>query len=109
MAFDFDKFVNEPSMGIFGQEVKFRPKNPRFAPFSIRGDFHEAYIELDLKDAGAPISSAKIVLFIRLVDFPATYIEPKQGDFVSVGDLGYQIVDIEPHIPGSKKLILHEE
>jgi len=110
MSFDFDKFVNGPAMAIFGREAKFRPKNARFSPFAIRGDFHEAYIDIDLKNAGVvDISSAKIVLFVRLCDFPASYPEPKQGDYVSVGDLEYQVVNIEPHIPGSKKLILHEE
>ncbi len=107
--FDFDKFVNKPAMDIFGREVKFRPKNPNFAPFVICGDFHEAYVDIDLKNAGVDITSAKIVLFVRLVDFPATYLQPRQGDYVAVGDLEYQIIDIEPHIPGSKKLILHEE
>jgi hypothetical protein len=107
--FDFDKFVNEPAMDIFGRETIYRPKNTRFPSFAIRGDFHEAYIDISLQNAGLNVSSAKIVLFVRSCDFPATYPEPKQGDYVSIGDLEYQIVDIEPHIPGSKKLILHEE
>lgn len=107
--FDFDKFVNEPAMGLFGRETKYRPKKPNFAPFVIHGDFHESYMDINLKNAGADISAAKIVLFVRLMDFPAVYPEPKQGDYVQVGDLEYQVVDIEAHIPGSKKLILHEE
>lgn len=107
--FDFDKFVNKPAMDIFGREVKFRPKNPKHAPFVIRGDFHEAYVDIDLKNAGVDITSAKIVLFVRLVDFPETYPEPLQGDYVSFDDLNYQIINSEPHIPGSKKLVLHEE
>jgi hypothetical protein len=107
--FDFDKFVNKPAMDIFGQETNFRPKNPSKAPFVIYGDFHEAFIDIDLKNAGADITSAKIVLFVRLADFPAHYPEPRQGDYVSVGGLEYQVVNIEAHILGSKKLILHEE
>lgn len=107
--FDFDKFVNAPAMGIFGREIKYRPKKPAAEPFTICGDFHESYMDINLVNAGADISSAKIVLFVRLVDFPANYSEPLAGDYLSVGDLGFQIVDIEPHIPGSKKLILHEE
>lgn len=107
--FDFDKFVNVPAMGIFGRETKYRPKNTSVAPFAIRGDFHESYMDINLVNAGADISAAKIVLFVRLMDFPAKYHEPKQGDYVLVGDLEYQVVDIEAHIPGSKKLILHEE
>lgn len=107
--FDFDNFVNKPCMEIFGRPIIYRPKNPAHDPFPITGDFHESFIEVNLKDADADISSAKIVLFVRLIDFPPTYPQPKAGDYVSVGDLKYQIVDIEHHIPGSRKLVLHEE
>lgn len=107
--FDFDNFVNKPSMDIFGRGVIYRPKNPVHKPFAITGDFHESFIEVNLKNADADVSSAKIVLFVRLIDFPKTYPQPRAGDYVSVGDLDYQIVDIEHHIPGSRKLVLHEE
>lgn len=107
--FDFDKFVNKPAMGIFGRGTKYRPKKSDFEPFIIQGDFHESYMDINLVNAGADISAAKIVLFVRLCDFPANYPDPKQGDYVLVGDLEYQVIDIEAHIPGSKKLILHEE
>lgn len=107
--FDFDKFVNKPAMDLFGRQTQYRPKNAAYEPFELRGDFHESYMDINLKNAGADISAAKIVLFVRLCDFPATYLEPKQGDYVVVEDKEYQVVDIEHHIPGSKKLILHEQ
>lgn len=107
--FDFDNFINKPSMEIFGREITYRPKNQNFEPFKIDGDFHEAYIEINLKNAEADISSAKIVLFVRLCDFPAGYPKPKQGDYLEIQGVSYQIIDIEAHIPGSKKLVLHEE
>lgn len=107
--FDFDNFVNKPSMSIFGRPITYRPKNSQFEPFNFSGDFHEAYIDINLKNAEADISSAKIVLFVRLCDFSAVYPNPKQGDYIIVDNLEYQIIDIEAHIPGSKKLILHEE
>lgn len=108
--FDFDNFVNKTSMDIFGRDITYRPKNRAVDPFPIVGDFHESFMEINLKNAGADISSAKIVLFVRLVDFPPKYPNPKAGDYVTVdGSLHYQIVDIEHHIPGSRKLILHEE
>lgn len=106
--FDFDNFINKPSMEIFGRGITYRPKNPSFAPFKVNGDFHEAYIEINLKNAEADISSAKIVLFVRLCDFPPYYPEPKQGDYLDVSGVAYQVIDIEPHIPESKKLVLHE-
>jgi hypothetical protein len=105
--FDFDRFVNAPAMGIFGRECQYRPKHG--APFKIAGDFHESFMDINLKNAGADISSAKIVLFVRLADFPSEYPAPVAGDYLDVGDLQFQIIDIEPHIPGSKKLILHIE
>jgi hypothetical protein len=107
--FDFDKFVNVPAMGIFGRQVQYRPKNSAAQPFDLRGDFHESYMDINLKNAGADISAAKIVLFVRLCDFPENYQVPLAGDYVKINDLEYQIVDIETHIPGSKKLILHNE
>ena len=57
--FDFDGFVNKPSIQIFGRSATITPANDQFAPFEIDG-----------KD--------------------------------------YQIIDIQTHIPGSKKLVLHE-
>lgn len=106
--FNFDDFVNRPAMEIFGRPVTYRPKNTAYEPFAITGDFHESFMEIDLKNAGADISSAKIVLFVRLIDFPTYYPEPKAGDYVEIWEIKYQIIDIEHHIPGSKKLILHE-
>ena len=106
--FNFDDFVNRPAMEIFGRPVMYRPKNTAPEPFAITGDFHESFMEINLKNAGADISSAKIVLFVRLIDFPTYYPEPKAGDYVEIWEIKYQIIDIEHHIPGSKKLILHE-
>lgn len=106
--FNFDDFVNRPAMNIFGRPVLYRPKNTEYQAFAITGDFHKSYMEINLKNAGADISSAKIVLFVRLVDFPSSYPEPRAGDYVEIWEIRYQIIDIEHHIPGSRKLILHE-
>lgn len=106
--FNFDDFVNRPAMNIFGRPVLYRPKNTEYQAFAITGDFHKSYMEINLKNAGADISSAKIVLFVRLADFPSSYPEPRAGDYVEIWEIKYQIIDIEHHIPGSRKLILHE-
>ena len=106
--FNFDDFVNRPAMNIFGRPVLYRPKNTDYQAFAITGDFHKSYMEINLKNAGADISSAKIVLFVRLIDFPSSYPEPRAGDYVEIWEIKYQIIDIEHHIPGSRKLILHE-
>ena len=108
MPFEFDDFINKPCMAIFGRGTIYRPKNPRFEPFEIPGDFHHDHANIDLQTAGAEISSTETVLFVRLIDFPTQYPKPLQGDYVTVFDTEYQIIDIRHHIPGSRKLILHE-
>lgn len=107
--FDHDNFINGPCQSIFGRQIQYIPANNKIAPFQIRGDFHEAYVDINLKIiTEAEISSSKIALFVRLIEFPAVYNQVLQGDFVVVDGIKYQVIDIEPHIPGSKKLILHE-
>ncbi len=109
MSFDFDNFINAPNQAIFGRPVQYIPASETIAPFEIRGDFHESYIDVKLKTiTEAEISSSQIVLFVRDIDFPNDYQKPLQGDFVVVDDIQYQIVNIEAHIPKSKKLVLHE-
>jgi hypothetical protein len=108
LMFNFDDFVNKPAMGMFGRLCLYRPKNPNATTFEICGDFHESFMDINLKNAGADISSAQIVLFVRLTDFTTAYPQPLAGDFITIDDVEYQIVDIEPHIPGSLKLVLHK-
>ncbi len=108
--FDHDNFINKSCQGIFGRDVEYIPGSSENPPFQMRGDFHEAYIEVNLQTTKeADISTAEIVLFVRLVDFPLEYKNPLQGDFLIINEKKYQIVDIQAHIPGSKKLILHED
>lgn len=106
--FDFDNFVNKPCLGIFGREVSYIPANEDFAAFAIRGDFHHDYQGVKTNSSEVEISSSEIVIFLRDVDMPASYPKANQGDFIEVEDSRYQIIDIQIHIPGSKKLILHE-
>ena len=81
--FDFDDFVNRTCMEIFGQPVTYRPKNTQHQPFAITGDFHKSYMEVQLKNADA--------------------------DYVEIWGVTYQVMNIEHHIPGSRKLVLHEQ
>lgn len=106
--FDFDKFVNEPAHAIFGRQILYRPKNINYLPFTLSGDFHISYMDINLVNAGADISSAKTVVFVRDADFSRNYPESLAGDYVTIDGKEWQIIDIESHIPGSKKLILHE-
>ena len=106
--FDFDKFVNQPCIAIFGKNTTYIPANSDFDSFEIKGDFHKNYKEVKTDISTPSVSSYEIVLFVRDVDMAQSYPKANQGDFIIVENLRYQIIDIQAHIPGSKKLILHE-
>ncbi len=106
--FDFDKFVNQPCIAIFGKNTTYIPANSNFDSFAIKGDFHRNYQEVKTDSSTPPISSYEIVLFVRDMDMASHYPKANQGDFIEIENLCYQIIDIHPHLPGSKKLILHE-
>jgi hypothetical protein len=106
--FDFDKFINQPCIAIFGKNITYIPANSSFNSFEIKGDFHRDYKEIKTDSSTPSVSSYEIVLFVRDVDMPQNYPKANQGDFIIAENLHYQIIDIQPHLPGSKKLILHE-
>lgn len=108
MVFNFDKFINKSAIQIFGQVTTITPANNEFAPFEINGDFHEDYKEVNPNASNASITSSTIAIFIRDADLPDYYPKINQGDLIEVDNKSYQIIDVQIHIPGSKKLILHE-
>jgi len=108
MPFDFDEFINKPCIEILGHQAIITPAKIEFTPFEIDGDFHEDYKEVGFDEAESSVASAKIVIFIRDVDLPDYYQKINQGDFIEVKGKNYQIIDVQIHIPGSKKLVLHE-
>lgn len=105
---DFDNFINKPCVEIFGREATYIPANNDFDSFTIKGDFHKDYSGVNTKSSEVEISSNEIVLFVRDVAMPQNYPKANQGDFIEVENIRYQIIDIQQHLPGSKKLILHE-
>ena len=106
--FNFDEFVNQPCIAIFGRSATYIPANNQFASFEIKGDFHKDYKEVQTGNLDASISSSQIVLFVRDVDMSVNYPKANQGDYLKIENINYQIIDVQIHIPGSKKLILHE-
>ena len=106
--FDFDDFINKPSIGIFGQVATITPAKTEFAPFEINGDFHEDYKEVKPDSSDTSITSSVIAVFIRSADLPEYYPKINQGDLIEIDGRNYQIIDVQIHIPGSKKLVLHE-
>lgn len=121
MAFDFDAFINKAcvgekdidgnvSVGIFGRNISYIPAGTGFESFPIAGDFHKSYEEVRPDTMSEPsITSEKIVVFIRKIDMPEAYPKPQQGDYVEVECFRFQVIDVQIHIPGSLKLVLHEE
>lgn len=105
---DFDNFINKPCVEIFGREATYISANNDFDSFTIKGDFHKDYKGIKADSSEVEISSNEIVLFVRDVSMPPSYSKANQGDFVEVENIRYQIIDIQQHLPGSKKLILHE-
>ncbi len=106
--FNFDDFINKPSIGIFGQITTITPAKTEFAPFEINGDFHEDYKEVNPDSSEASITSSVIAIFVRSSDLPDYYPKINQGDLIEIDGKNYQIIDVQIHIPGSKKLVLHE-
>jgi len=106
--FNFDDFINKPSIGIFGQIKTITPAKTEFAPFEINGDFHEDYKEVNPDSSDVSITSSVIAIFIRNADLPDYYPKINQGDLIEIDGKNYQIIDVQIHIPGSKKLVLHE-
>lgn len=118
--FDFDRFVNRPCIGersdsgelkegIFGRKALFIPDNSEISPFEIIVDFHQAYEEVKIKILEVPLTSTEIAAFIRLKNLPKHYPKIWQGDHLKVDDVTYDIINVEYHLPGSQKVILHEQ
>ena len=120
MAFDFDTFINGVCIGnrndngtvkagVFGKVAKYTPLKRYVMPFEIAGDFHKDYEKAkpDTMDETV-ITSEQLRFVVRCIDFPKRYPEAQQGDFIHIGLLRLQIVDIRQHIPGSQTLFLHE-
>lgn len=105
---DFDNFINKPCIEIFGNFATYIPADSNFYSFTIKGDFHKDYLSVTTKSLEMDITSNEIVLFIRDISMPPSYPKANQGDFVEIEKVRYQIIDIQQHLPGSKKLILHE-
>ena len=121
MAFDFDTFINAPCIGVtnthgkvnpglFGRRMRYSPANQQIKPFFISGDFQQRYQEVQsaLLDETA-INSEYLMVTLREVDMPRHYRTPLQGDTVEMDGFEYEVIDIQTHVPGSFRLILHEQ
>ncbi len=113
--FDFDKFINGPCIGdgliegIFGRKALYIPDNAEIQPFVIVVDFHKGYENVKLKTAEVPITSMEIAAFIRLCNMPKYYSKIRQGDHLQIENQTFDIINVEYHIPGTEKVVLHEQ
>lgn len=109
MAIDWDKMVNGPVMGVFGEPALFRPASR--ASFGIHGTFHEAYKSVDLVD-GMGMTTEMPALGVQLAEFP---VAPLQKDRVVItptalhGGGTYVVKEVRPNGVGSAVLLLNRE
>src|SRR5476649_2519635 len=75
---DWNRMVNTPVMGVFGEEARYLPAGG--GGFDVPGTFHEAYKSLDLA-GGTGVITERPALGVLLSDFP---ILPKQKDQVVI-------------------------
>jgi hypothetical protein len=119
-VFDFDKFISRPCIGgrdengklaegIFGRKAKYVPASRKSRPFDILVDFHKAFEQVQIKVLELPLSSLEIAAFIRLCDMAKHYPKIRQGDGIEVDGDKFQIIDVQHHITGTQKVILHEQ
>jgi hypothetical protein len=104
---DWDKVVNGPVMGVFGEPATFQPAVG--APFTIHGTFHEAYTSVVVADEMA-VSTTGPAIGVRLSEFPAP---PKQKDRVVItatslhGGGTYVVKEMRPNGIGGALLLLN--
>jgi len=104
---DWDKAVNGPVMGVFGEPALFQPVTG--TPFGIYGTFHEAYKSVDLA-GGMGITSEMPALGVQLSEF---LVHPLQKDRVVItataqhGGGTYAVKEVQPNGVGAALLLLN--
>ena len=107
MAIDWDKMVNGPVMGVFGEPAVFQPAFG--TPFGIHGTFHEAYKSVDLA-GGMGMTTEMPALGVQLAEFP---VQPLQKDRVAIaatalhGGGTYVVKEVQPNGVGAAVLLLN--
>lgn len=104
---DWDRMVNGPVMGVFGEPALFQPVIG--AAFGIHGTFHEAYKSVDLV-GGMGVTSEMPALGVQLSEFP---VHPLQKDRVVItatslhGGGTYVVKEVQPNGVGAAVLLLN--
>jgi hypothetical protein len=104
VAIDFSTLVLGPAMAAFGEPVTYDPVEGD--AFALTAVVDLAHAEVSFTD-GAPVSTVKPMLGVRLADFPAG-IAPQQDDQATVRGTLYDVVDVEPDGQGGAMLVMQE-
>jgi hypothetical protein len=104
---DWDKVVNGPVMGVFGETAQYRPYSGM--PFDVPSTFHEAFSNVSVVD-GMAVTTVSPALGVNLSDFPAP---PRQKDEVVIaatslhGGGTFTVKEVQPNGVGSALLLLN--
>lgn len=105
---DWDKVVNGPVMGVFGETHQY--KSLAGTPFDVSGTFHEAYSSVTVVNDMA-VTTESPALGVNLSDFPAP---PRQKDQVVVtatplhGGGTFVVKEVRPNGVGGAILLLNQ-
>ena len=111
---DFDKFVDNPAVGVFAINVTYSPlvSQPGVPAFAARGVFSSTDLDVELQD-GAIYSDQQTNLGIRLAEFAS---KPTEGDEVTITDprhpangRQFWIGDLDEDGQGGGRLLLREK
>ncbi|WP_317201480.1 hypothetical protein [Janthinobacterium sp.] len=100
---NWDKVVQGPLMGVFGEAVRFMPFGG--TPFNTSGVFDEAYRDVELA-GGMGVTTEQPMLGVRLSTFPAS---PAQDDLLTILRTGetFKVKEVRPDGHGWAKLMLN--
>lgn len=87
---DFDSLLVTKAVGAFGAPTLWSRSGG--AESAIHGIFDRFHFEIGLSDRGAPITTNRAQLFVRLGDLPGGAV-PQQGDRFRIATLGNSQVD----------------
>ena len=92
MAIDFDIKLVVSATELFGSRVMWSRPGVDEAP--ITGIFDRFHLEIGLSERGAPITTNRAQVFVRLDDFPSGNV-PQQGDSIVVALVGSRHVNAD--------------
>ncbi len=98
---DFDALLVGPAIAAFGARVLYG--RGAAADVAVGGIFDRLHLEVGFTDAGAPLTTVRTQVAVRLADFPAG-VAPAPGDRVKVALVGSRQVDADAPPAGAELL-----